>query len=599
MPSLSQKLPPTLRLIIIGFVSILPVLIFGFPFFSHDGTPHAVWYSNFSRQLWAGEIYPRWLSQMNGGLGSPAMFYYPPAGYYLASPFRILLSNDSHGWYQLGWSACVAQIASGLCAYLWLKQIAARRAAFIAAALYLLMPYHLAFDLYRRGAFAEFWTFVWMPLILYFVHAVARGSKTTSAFLGLAVTYALLVTTHLPVTLMFSVVPVVYAFHFAADRSRYRGTFFTVAAMILGIGLSAVYLLPALTMQRFVQFQNMTAGLYYFGNWFLITRLKPWGSESGYFWMVFSATALAACAYRVCRAEADERLRREAVFWFAVIFACLIMMTPVSYPLWHFVTPLQKLQFPWRFNTVTCIALAALTALALTTVERGLYVPGRKMRALACVIFVFWISYTVAQALRAYPATRANPAVVLKDTDDINRIIKLGKDTAEYRPKWATSLAEEESPQRVLYSEKDLRKLLEKIGTTGGELTKAVFTNDAGGSLTVTEWKPGEIRLRVETARDAQVRVSQFYYPGWQANLITNLNESGELLKLEPSTPDGLIDIGIPAGTHQISLKLERTPAERYGRLISLASVFIALSIAMSIAISSLVKSRARRRIIE
>lgn len=513
-PNLLSRLPHPLRLIIIGLVSILPVLIFGFPFFSHDGTPHALWYSNFSRQLWAGEIYPRWLSQMNGGLGSPAMFYYPPAGYYLTSPFRIFLRGDSHGWYQLGLSACVANIASGLCAYLWLKQIASRRAAFIAAALYLLMPYHLAFDLYRRGAFAEFWTFAWMPLILYFVHIVARGRNTTRPVLGLAISYALLVMTHLPVTLMFSVVPVIYAFCLAENKRRWRVVLLTIAAMTLGIGLSAVYLLPALTMQSYVQMQSLTAGYKHFDYWFLITSIKPWGSESGYFWIIFNVTALAACAYRVCLAEPDERTKREAVFWFVVIAACLILMTPLSRPVWQLVTPLQKLQFPWRFNTVICIALAALFALAFTTIERGVYAPGRKLRLFVCVMFAFWIPYTVAQAWRAYPATRTNADVVRKDTDDINRLIKLGKDTPEYRPKWATTIAGEETPQSILYPEIGLQKLLEKIGTTDRELTKATFTSGAGDSLTVTEWKPREIGLRVETTSNATVRVSQFYYPG-------------------------------------------------------------------------------------
>ena len=35
---------------------------------------HAMWYTNFSAQLLAGDLYPRWLINLNGGLGSPVFF---------------------------------------------------------------------------------------------------------------------------------------------------------------------------------------------------------------------------------------------------------------------------------------------------------------------------------------------------------------------------------------------------------------------------------------------------------------------------------------------------------------------------------------------
>jgi hypothetical protein len=43
---------------------------------SRDVLIHLLWSTNFSDQLWAGEGYPRWLDQMNGGLGSPVFFFY-------------------------------------------------------------------------------------------------------------------------------------------------------------------------------------------------------------------------------------------------------------------------------------------------------------------------------------------------------------------------------------------------------------------------------------------------------------------------------------------------------------------------------------------
>src|SRR5215472_15010344 len=66
-------------LIAVGVILTLPTIIYGFPFFGDDSAIHTLWYTSFSHQLWSGELYPRWLVGMNGGLGSPAFFYYPPA----------------------------------------------------------------------------------------------------------------------------------------------------------------------------------------------------------------------------------------------------------------------------------------------------------------------------------------------------------------------------------------------------------------------------------------------------------------------------------------------------------------------------------------
>ncbi len=172
-----KSLLPIFIIVVAGLVSVFPIIVFGFPFFTHDGTTHTIFYTNFAEQFWAGEPYPRWLIQMNTGLGSPTFFYYPPLAYYLTVPFYFLSEIDPNGWRQLGLAASLVQIASGLCAYLWLKRFASRTGATIAAVLYIWMPYHLALDLYVRGAFAELCTFVWMPLILYFTYKISNGRK--------------------------------------------------------------------------------------------------------------------------------------------------------------------------------------------------------------------------------------------------------------------------------------------------------------------------------------------------------------------------------------------------------------------------------------
>src|SRR6266404_2263834 len=208
MGRLFVKKRPVVLIILAGCVLTLPIILWGAPFQSDDGLAHARWYIHFSEQLWSGDLYPRWLVGMNNGLGSPVFFYYPPVPYFLTSFIHPLFPDDSHGWYQLGVSASLAIILSGVTARLWLRQIVKDTPALIAALLYMAGPYHLAADVYLRFSFAEFWSFVWMPLILFFTHKILDGNRL--ALVGFSVSSALLIMTHLPTTLIFSMVPLCY-----------------------------------------------------------------------------------------------------------------------------------------------------------------------------------------------------------------------------------------------------------------------------------------------------------------------------------------------------------------------------------------------------
>jgi len=173
-----------------------------------DSLNHLIMSRHFADQLWSGDLYPRWLHEMNAGLGSPVFQFYAPVSFYITALFRPLLGHDPEGWHQLGLAASLAVIASGFTAYAWLARLAGGRAALIGAVLYMSAPYHLAIDLYQRFFFAELWGFVWMPLVMLYARASMRGGA--GALAGLAVSYALLIMTHLPTTLLFSWVPIAY-----------------------------------------------------------------------------------------------------------------------------------------------------------------------------------------------------------------------------------------------------------------------------------------------------------------------------------------------------------------------------------------------------
>jgi hypothetical protein len=171
-------------------------------------------------------LYPRWLPQSHGGLGSPVFYFYPPLAFYVSGAAG-LLGLSTYGSIIAAFG--VGFVGSGYAMHQWLRNDA--RHALPGAILYMVAPYHVL-DFYGRGAQAEFCAYVLLPL-------VALGMRERR---GVVVTlsYAALILTHLPLaflTSLFLIIP--YAFYLRA-KVAWMGT-----AFLGGIGLAALYLLPA------------------------------------------------------------------------------------------------------------------------------------------------------------------------------------------------------------------------------------------------------------------------------------------------------------------------------------------------------------------
>src|SRR6185437_14476212 len=101
--------------------------------------------------------------------------------------------------------------------FLWLRTLVSEKIATICALLYMLMPYHLAIDFYRRCALPECWAMAWMPLVLYFAQNIVRGKRRSE--IGLAFAFALMIISHLISVAMFFPIPIILAI-LLSDKGR-------------------------------------------------------------------------------------------------------------------------------------------------------------------------------------------------------------------------------------------------------------------------------------------------------------------------------------------------------------------------------------------
>lgn len=526
---------------------------------SRDVLIHLLWSTNFTEQLWAGDGYPRWLDKMNGGLGSPVFFFYAPLPYYFTALLKPLFHVDPEGWHQLGAAASLAVILSGFSAYAWLRKLGGATAALVAAIVYMSAPYHLAFDLYQRFAFAELWAFVWLPLVLWAIQATMGGNR--KALPGLALAYAALVLTHLPTTMIFSPVALAYAVFCAERGGRVRGLLVVAGAMALGAGLAAVYLVPALATQNNISLSDMRMGQFSYVYHFLFYGPR---AHADYANMVlqqgkYSAVMMTACAAAFIllgRILSGSEMRQPR-FWMGISALIFAMMLPIARPLWDLLPPLQAIQFPWRFNTLLSLTLATLIALWVGAFKLGVPRFNGLALAIVCAIVIGQSLPTLA----TYLVLAASPGETSMDKMDAQfgsvsvaarekvSAARMAIDVGEYRPRWASPEVHN-TPQALHVS---LARL------------QAASPERGQGSATLLSRSPRRMVVAVDMPAEGWVKLPHFYYPGWRA--VTG--EPTTQLPVRPSTPEGLIEVNAGPGRQEILLELVTSKAERVGYGIS------------------------------
>ncbi|MGB5959492.1 MAG: 6-pyruvoyl-tetrahydropterin synthase-related protein [Coleofasciculaceae cyanobacterium] len=528
-----------------GIILILPTIAYGV-FDAHDILVHLNWANYFSQQLWAGELYPRWLLNMNSGLGSPTFFFYPPIPYYFTSLFYPFRFGNPSIWTPLVLSSTLALILSGFTAYLWLKNITNQKSALIGSIVYMILPYHWTIDFYWRFAFSEYWAFVWIPLVLYYTKKIVCRHKF--AVLGLAISYALLSMTHLPTTLIFSVIPFTYILFIAQGKQKLRSFVYLILALVLGIGLAAIYLIPALSMQENVLLKEIaTEPHFYFANnftWrkqFIYPNFEIFMGYLGI--LVILMAIISYLAFTVARKNFHKNIRLENFYWLTIALASSLMTLPLSKPLWKLFNVLQVIQFPWRFNVVLTVATTALITLGCYSLKPKYIWQQKKILIATGLLFLLIIS-GFAMASHNIERLKFNQQT----------LIRMSQDAPEYRPKWVA---------KKIFDQDLVHQLAQN--TAKAQITKGQ------GSLAIKKWQPRKIILQTNAPTNIEITLKQFYYPGWSARV------DYRKISVQPSQPEGLVKLEIPSGKHQVKITLEAGLKERLGQAISTASVLILL----------------------
>jgi hypothetical protein len=521
-----------------------------------DGELHLYRLIAFDHGLRHGAPLPRYTPGLLFGYGYPIFNYYAPLVYYLLEALHLLGLNFLHA---LLAGLVILAIFGGVGAYLLGRAWFGPVAGAVTAVAYLYAPYTL-YNSPRRGAVGEFAGLMLMPWILFaFVRLAKKGRGVTLA--GAALGYAALIATHNIGALIFTPLLLTYVamVWWLTGWNRPAG-WRLGTALVLGLGLAAIYWLPALIETRYVQIERVYApAALDFHNQFLplgeifgplltadLTQLHPPIPRSlSWPGLILGMVGLGLAWMRPAGGWPGGRAWAALMsVWLAgLIFGA----TRASAWLWEALPLVRFVQFPWRLLGPAGLALAGLAGagaegLCLTFTSRPVQAQSRLRQiwpgpaiafTCAAAIILYGLPWLYVQFLPA-------PAIggILDAQHFERRTGWIGTtSTGEYLPVAVEQLPD---PARLegLYAQSEViprlppQKGVQLIGGTWGTTS-------------------AEVRLRLDESR--QVRFDWLYFPGWRAWV------DGQAIPVGVEPPHGFLAVHVPSGEHDVRLNFGPT----------------------------------------
>lgn len=516
---------------------------------THDMFLHYDQMKSFYNGLAAGEIYPRWEEDTNRGFGAPTTSYYPPGVYYLTS-ISYAVTRD---WMRaLVVVHLVMMIGAAGALYLYARQAMKRTAAVAAMTAYIFLPYHLL-DQYQRGAIAELLVFVWMPLMLLFGERLmktpsraARDRSRLPGIVGLSATYAAFLWSHPPTAYQFTLGFGVYVLALSLMRRDGKGLIIVGLAMALGIGLAAVYLLPAAIEQNLIHKEYVAETWPYHKTYIFVHDLYNSDAHSGFFKLIdaiwITGTALIGLAAVTLLwlkrrfLTTAQALKQRVFLWIMLGAVASFMMTSASMPLGRLVPKIEIGVFTWRMLSITTLVVALLAG-AFTQAAIDAAAPGsrfdRVLFALLAALIVFGNAGLSAIAV-AGPMV---DAVVFEPEDE--------------HLNWATIPSSAPANPTALPH----------------DVPRATLAAAGSSDVVVEEWKPQHRVVRTSLTEDDKLKIRTFNFPGWTAAV------DGQQVPIRSSEDLGSIEIDLRSGAHRVTLDFAETKPRRTFRIVSLCSL--------------------------
>jgi len=493
-----------------------------------------------------GQIPCRWAPDMAWGYGQAMFSFYSAFPYYLGALIRIVTPLSIMGTVLSLF--LISLIGSAVGMYLLAKEFWGKTAGVVAAVLYTYAPYH-ALDIFIRGALAESFALAILPFIWLTVYLVIKRS-TFLRVAGLSLSIAILLTSHNVSSLIYAPFTFIWAIFWIVYLKKWRSVLGLGLGGILGIGLSAFFILPILFEQSLIQKEFLTIDyLNYVAHFVTVKQLfidrswghgpSIWGPEDDisfqigwpHWWIAIPLGLVVLIG-----------LKRKVTRMFSFLVGGLLIFAGLtaflthsrSTPIWQAIPIMDFIQFPWRF--------LGLTIFFLSLAGSAFVKPGIKLRH---VLAVFIILLTIALNFKYFEPW--NRSYVVRDDEKLSGIaFELQQKSAilDYLPRTAPMAPKEKAPDNPII--------------VSGEGIAYNFSKRSNSFF-----------FDAEIFQDAEVRIPVMHFPGW---IVIS---AGEIIPSEPTGDYGVITIKLDQGKHIIQGRFTNTPIRSVGNAITIFSAIL------------------------
>lgn len=534
-----------------------------------------------------GYLFPRWVDLLGFNFGYPLFNFYPPLIYYVSEVFRLL--GASYIWsikamIILGYSVgAVGMYLLGLKVY---PERSRRIASLVSTTLFTFFTYHATL-VYVRGAFAEFWGMNVLPFSFLSLELL-RENPTIKRSVFFAATLAALILSHVFVAFPFILFSIIYyLISIIYTKKKIRFTLFTFLGGLLGLGLSAFYWLPSMLERKFTLVDSiLTKELASYAVHF-VQPMQLWQSTWGFggsgpgltdamsFQLGKIHIGLAVLSFALFILLAVKKKLNNAyqiryTVYLSMFLLSLFMTTEYSKFVWDFVTPLQYLQFPWRFLTFAGVFIAVLGG-SVTEFVYELSGSNKRKELLVWIIGLCVVGGTAFQYHKYF-----QPESYVKKADaeltSFNEIAwHVSSSSFEFSPKGTPLKKSRYNTSIFDIDEYGIRYTV--YGIRDKKATVKVVKNNFNNKS-----------FYIEARKPMTFTLNTFNFPGWTAYI------DGGKLPISDSNKYKLITVQVPSSIHNLEFRFEDTPVRKWSNSVSLASLTGTL---LLLGVSQLKKSKA------
>jgi hypothetical protein len=576
-PTGSEHLGPVVILLAV-FVAIVPQLIHGNSC-GHDFDVHLVSWLDCVNAWRHGIPYPHWASSPNYGAGEPRFVFYPPLTWMLGAALGVALPWNLAPIVLTFLTFAATGLATRALALEALDDLPATLAGCAA-----IFSGFALFTAYERSAFPEFAGGFWLPLIVLFamrdrrpsVSIFRRAFDGSTAPLALALAGAWL--SNLPLGVMAGYLMAGVALLWALVLKSWAPLIRAAVAAALGLGLAAIYWLPAAFERNWVDIKQATEdpGYNFENNWLFAHNANPLLALHNEIlrqvsWIAVSMIAVAVASLAIARLRGTLPLGKSGAsrLWWVPLAAIPVMicffMSPVSRPLWHLLPEMRFLQYPWRW-------LEAVEAPMAIFFVAAIWPRGRRTRWAVLVVCSAAFLAATAYASRTFFQVCDSEDTVASVLSDYRAGAGF-EGMYEYEPPGgdissiATGL-----PDACLVSDPTI--VLGKPDPHD-PARNPVWNRDQGSCLAVFHFvhglqtNPEHRELRAATVQPGYLVLRLLSYPAWC------IRANGQLLTMLPVRDDGLIVVPVAQGPIDLTIDWTRSPDVLAGRWVSALSVLL------------------------